>query len=433
MHAWASFAFAMSACDAAPSASTSPDCEAVVTTVRGTSSGGGGTVSLVLVIDSHIVTSTIDLATLESSLRTGLTRLVAGDWDGDGNRDMPWLEAVRLTVLDARGNEMLAMRSVPPARATSAVFEGGIAVSAGDDAWTAWFLETAEARVHQALVGLPSERPTPLAQAFAFLEAHPEIAAYRTTDGVGIVVITDRDEADAIALPLLDPFVAPALVLVGAVPESDLEPALHGNFEALLETRPFQEAHVPCEDGRDIGVYPRRHLEALQRAAASGWTTGLVSSCAPAIARTEILRVHPRRVPDGALSLCLPHALAPNDDGLVACSLRVTLPAFGPRRRCSDLGLAHLDTLASGDGERERCDVPQRPWRTLAAPSPGFYYDDFAPDLYARCGEAAPQALSTTASTSWPAGTEGEATCFSGSWACGFDLPDAGTSDADPR
>lgn len=422
---------ALTGCADDVAATTSPRCEATRTTLRGTVTGSTGDLALVVVVDPHLATGTIDHEALVSTLVSTLRFLITADWDLDGHVDSTPFSSLRLAVLDASGTEHTSIPSpVPPVpRGASPVLDGGIEVWPGDPAWDGWFADTARARINDALGA--SVPPVPLLSRAAggFLTRHADFVGVDGTHDLALIVLTDRDES-ANDLMRLSPWMGHGVALIGAIREADLGYVASGDFRGLSELRTFDSENVRCADGRVAGAFPRSLLSTVARAAAAGWSAGGASVCAPMTVRDAILQSLSNRSGTRDLRLCMPRPLSTESDGLVACSMSVLLPPFGSRRLCADFGLARIDVESGSDGVRERCEVPQLPRANIGDGRIGFYYDDFTPDLYDSCSMASPQALSTSAYTNWPPGTEAEATCFAGSTACGFELPDAGSNDA---
>jgi hypothetical protein len=218
------------------------------------------------------------------------------------------------------------------------------------------------------------------------------------------------------------------VALLGAVPERLLSAGAAGDFDALLAPQSFDEARAPCEDGRVVGVYPRQILAAFAAGAHAGQGAVIGSLCSSDGARWVLMRAAEHPSVAEIRRVCLPQPLRASDDGLVSCEMHVVLPAYGARTQCDRVGLALDRVVLTDDGPRERCVVPALTRREIDSARPGFFYDDFESDLLEACGEAAPQALTLTQATTFSPGTELEAVCFAGPAACGFELPDAGTS-----
>jgi hypothetical protein len=418
-------------CSATPAPSAGPGCAATVTHVQHRLEGEDDTLFLVLVIDAHVAASS-DAVGLESELARGLRDLVVGDYDGDGRRDFEPFWQVRLTVMDARGDVMSATPSPPPEHtAAPPLREDAIEIWPGEgpdaDRWQAWFADTARARIHQALTRESPAEPRLTAAVAALLERRRSAPALPGRPALGVVLVSDRDEATPVSM-LGGGDEETVVALLGAIPERLLSSGAAGNFDALLAPQSFDEARAPCEDGRVVGGYPRRLLASFAVGARAGQGREIGSLCSADGARWVLMRAANHPSVEEIQHVCLPQPLLANEDGPVSCEMHVVLPAYGVRARCERVGLALDRIVMADDGPRERCVVPALSRREIGSARPGFYYDDFGSDLVEACGEAAPQALTLTQATIFSPGTELEADCFAGSAACGFELPDASAS-----
>lgn len=420
----------LAACSVAPAPSTSPDCDATVTHVHNLLEGEDDTLSLFLVIDAHVAQSS-DPATLESELARALHDLAVGDYDGDGRRDVEPLWQLRLVVLDARGQVMSATPSPAPERVAPGaqpLLEDAIEIWPGGEApdaerWQTWFDDTARARIHEALTGESPTEPRLTAAVASLLERRPALTALPGERTLGVVLVSDRDEAAPLSILGRDE--ETFVTLLGAIPEPLLSLGAAGAFDALLAPQSFDETRVPCEDGNIAGAYPRQLLSALAVGASAGQWLRIGSLCEPHLLHEALQYVGQSSLVGRISGVCLPQPLPATDDGLVRCVMHALLPAYGVRTRCEQVGLVLDRVVPTDDGPRERCVVPQLLRRDVDSGRLGFYYDDFTSDLYDRCGEATPQALGLTYGPGTSPGTEIEADCFVGSPACGFELPDA--------
>ena len=337
-------------------------------------------VSMLLVIDPHIPTARTE--TLTNGLMWGVRTLMTGDLEGDGV-DLLNVDVLRVAVITTDGTLIQTEPAPAPPRPRSIApdEDGTLTIwPRTSHAWDAWFEAALYQRVHDAL-GMPVGTNTPMHAVEAFVRAHPSFS----TEAI-VVIATDRDD-ESHSDPMLQTQTLRSLLrgpatfaLIGAVPANyNIET---GDFRPVLGPQPFDEAHALCDDGTDVGHYPRALLGHLAALHAQGFESILESLCSEPRDFVSVVRSLVGRT----FGCCLPSALATDAQGRVDCEVSVRMPVFGGHH-CADFGLALIDAEDEGDGfVRERCVLPQLSHPPGVPPAGyGFYYDDFTAGLYGTC------------------------------------------------
>lgn len=415
MAAWVLASLATWGCEPM-SITASPDCHASVLHERVL--GWPRLRTVVFVIDPSLrgVLREERLLEVRAALRDAVEILVTGDRQLDGERDFGVDEGVRLVVTTTDGR--LLLESIPPPSEIPSnarpLADPWIELwPDADSAWTRWFLDVTALRIEAALEAPIVEDADAAGSTLTLAESsitNPDWAAH-------VVLVTARDariEASTAtrwsrALP------GSSLTLVGALPRAAHVPP----FEPLLGAQPFDEAAVSCAAGELVGVYPRRLLSLPRDLALAGHAVSVSSLCH--VEPAELMDVAVARIADGLRDPCLPFPLTLRADGTPPCALELTLPVSGRGTSCAELALPRLRQSRDEHGRlRDVCAVPSVP-RGDVALVPGFYYDDFSPDLADTCG-ARPHRLAFTAALRRPAGASVEWWCEEGSAACGFEV-----------
>jgi hypothetical protein len=197
--------------------------------------------------------------------------------------------------------------------------------------------------------------------------------------------------------------VPPALTTDTASYQQILDaPEMQERIDPTMMTRLAPSCNV---EGLGVAFPPRRLVQVAQQLDQRG-SNGIVQSICQSDF-TPALDAIIAKIADVLGGTCLPRALNPDETGFVGCEVIETLPLMGEFTRCDQINgreqLAGLDGTAPNGAQV--CRVTQRPAVGGVAPTePGWYYDNFSPDVQTRCGN--PTTGSTGQRISFVGGSE---------------------------
>ena len=210
--------------------------------------------------------------------------------------------------------------------------------------------------------------------------------------------------------------------IVGIPPTTE-SLALSGNYSGILADpnmipTPNAEGtnlNPSCSTMNGVAYPPIRIVQTAAGLASAGAAVSLSSICSPSF--QPAIDTIIAKIADALRGACLPRALNAAADGTVDCEVYELLPAAGTEgviSNCDDPGLpgrTFAETVVEDDGPpRQLCRVNQVERANIDS-QPGWYYDDFDPDLADTCG-ATPQRIAFTGMAPPATGSEVRLECL---------------------